>query len=158
MSASANYRIAVLGSSWRKGATYSVSTGLIPGICSKQQDFYHSFVREDYASKVFPLNAQNPTEDRFPGPLSGYFFFGCSAAPNSERWFLCLCLPSSVALDHAVAHADFGKDILGFRRILLDLAADVGHVHPQDLVPAAVLRSPEFLHDIIIGQHLAGIA
>ena len=24
------------------GATYSVSTGMIPGICSKQQDFYHS--------------------------------------------------------------------------------------------------------------------
>ena len=37
-----------------KGATYSVSTGLIPGICSKQQDFYHSFVREACASKIFP--------------------------------------------------------------------------------------------------------
>jgi len=33
----------VLGSSWRKRATYFVSTGFILGICSKQQDFYHSF-------------------------------------------------------------------------------------------------------------------
>ena len=36
-------RFAVLGSSWRRCATNSVNTGLIPGISSKQQDFYHSF-------------------------------------------------------------------------------------------------------------------
>ena len=36
-------RFAVLGSSWRRCATNSVNRGLIPGISSKQQDFYHSF-------------------------------------------------------------------------------------------------------------------
>ena len=40
----------------------------------------------------------------------------------------------SVALPHAVAHAYLGEDVLGLAGRLLDLAADIGHVHPQDLV------------------------
>ena len=43
----------------------------------------------------------------------------------------------SVAVSHAVADADLREDILRFDRVRLDLAADVRHVHAQELVVAA---------------------
>lgn len=39
-----------------------------------------------------------------------------------------------IALYHAVAYPNFGKDILGLRRIFLYLPANVCHVDPQDLI------------------------
>ena len=41
---------------------------------------------------------------------------------------------SLVAFEHPIAHADLREDILRRGGILLDLTADVRHVHAQDLV------------------------
>ena len=66
--------------------------------------------------------------------------------------------PASLALDHAVAHADLGDDVLGIGRLALDLAADVAHVHAQDLRVARRIRPPDALDHEIVRQHAARVA
>ena len=51
---------------------------------------------------------------------------------KSRKTFLIFV--TSAVLRHAVAHADFRKNVPGFVGIRLELAADAGHVHPEDLV------------------------
>ena len=54
---------------------------------------------------------------------------------NSRKTFLIFV--TSAVLRHAVAHAHFRKNVPGFVGIRLELAADAGHVHPEDLVVAS---------------------
>ena len=63
----------------------------------------------------------------------------------------------SVALPHAVAHTDLGEDVLRLAGLILNLAADVRHVHAEDLVVGLGLRPPELADDEVIGQHLARV-
>ena len=63
----------------------------------------------------------------------------------------------SVALPHAVAHAHLREDVLRVAGGRLDLAADVGHVHPQDLVVGLGLGAPQLADDEVVGQDLAGV-
>ena len=49
-------------------------------------------------------------------------------------------------------------DILGLGGVLLQLAADIGHIDPQDLVAAAAaVRPPDVLQDEVVGEHLPGV-
>ena len=61
----------------------------------------------------------------------------------------------SVALGHAVADAHLCKQILRLGGVFFDFPADVGHVHPEDLVVAAGPGAPQLLDDEIIRQDLA---
>lgn len=58
-----------------------------------------------------------------------------------------------IAFHHTVADADLCENVLGFRRVLFDLAANVCHVDPQDLVSALALRTPQFTEDVIISEY-----
>ena len=62
-----------------------------------------------------------------------------------------------VALDHAIADAGLGEDILRLGRIFFDLAADVRHVDAEDLVVAPGARTPQLLDEIVVGQNLARV-
>ena len=55
-----------------------------------------------------------------------------------------------VALDHAIADAGLGEDILRLGRIFFDLAADVRHVDAEDLVVAAGAGAPELFDEIVV--------
>ena len=59
---------------------------------------------------------------------------------------------------HAVADADLCKDMLRSGRVLLDFAADVGHIHPQDLVVVIHIGAPYLFHEIGIGEYLAAVS
>ena len=64
------------------------------------------------------------------------------------------CVRESI-FQHPVADAQLGEDIFGIGGILLELAADVGHVHPEDLIAGAAVGAPDVLQNEIIGENLA---
>src|SRR5699024_12246233 len=53
--------------------------------------------------------------------------------------------PTRRSSDLTVADAHFREKILRLGGILLDLPADIGHVHPEDLVVAAGPGAPQLL-------------
>ena len=63
-----------------------------------------------------------------------------------------------IGFNHAITYPDFCENILGVRRILFNFSADIGHIHPQNLVAAMTLGPPEFLQNEIIGQNFSGTA
>ena len=50
-----------------------------------------------------------------------------------------MCMEGSAVLQHPVSDAQFCQDVFGLGGVFLQLAADVGHVDPQDLVVAALV-------------------
>ena len=61
-------------------------------------------------------------------------------------------------LQHAVSDAEFGVDVPGFGGVLLEFAADVGHVDTEDLVAVvAAVWAPDVLQNEVVGQHLPGV-
>lgn len=68
-----------------------------------------------------------------------------------------MCMEGSAVLQHTVSDAQFCQDIFGLGGVFLQLAADVGHVDPQDLVVAALVGAPDMLEDEVIGEYLAGM-
>lgn len=58
---------------------------------------------------------------------------------------------------HPIADADFGEDILGLCGILFDFAADVSHIHTQNLVVAVHVRPPDGTHNLVVGEDFAGV-
>ena len=56
-------------------------------------------------------------------------------------------------VQHTVADSQLCVDVLGIGGIFLQLAADVGHVHPENLVAAAAaVRAPHVLQNEVIGE------
>ena len=64
----------------------------------------------------------------------------------------------SVALGHAVADARRGKDILGIGGAVVQLAADGFYDGAQRPQVAAIVRAPDLLQQMSVGQHAAGVA
>ena len=54
-----------------------------------------------------------------------------------------------------VTYANFGEQVRRPGGIVFYFPSDVGHIDPEDLVVLSGPRSPQFLHDIIIGQNLS---
>ena len=57
----------------------------------------------------------------------------------------------------AVAYAYLGEEVFRLSGIFFNLAADVGHVDPKNLVIAAGPGPPQLLDDGIIGHHTASV-
>ena len=64
---------------------------------------------------------------------------------------------SGFGLCHTVAYAYLSEEVFRLSGIFLNLAADVGHVDPENLVVSAGARPPQLLDDVIIGQNPAGV-
>ena len=98
--------------------------------------------------KKFSLN------DSFFAFVPFFLHFICKIAQNKIRFFAAnnktgeiitrftSFLPFSVIFPYAVAHAHFRENILGITGLGFNFAADVGHIHPQDLVVCLGFRPP----------------
>ena len=64
---------------------------------------------------------------------------GCKPLGRKNEVFSPAAL---IVLAHAVAHAHLCEDILRLAGILLYLTADIGHVHPEDLIVRLGLGAP----------------
>lgn len=62
-----------------------------------------------------------------------------------------LFVDESVALYHSIAYTDFGEYILWFCGVCLKLAADICHIHAQNLVVVRGVGSPELFYEKIVG-------
>ena len=49
------------------------------------------------------------------------------------------------------------KEVFGFGGVFLNLAADVGHVDPEDLIVSSRPGAPQLLDDGVVGQHFSGV-
>ena len=61
-------------------------------------------------------------------------------------------------IPHTVANSDLCENILRLSRIFFQLSPDMGHIDPEDLVVAVIVRPPDLTHQIIVGQHLSRLA
>ena len=49
------------------------------------------------------------------------------------------------------------EEVFRLGGIFFDLAADIGHVDPENLIVAAGAGAPQLLDDVIVGQDPAGV-